>query len=109
LSRRPRSASSRPGTNPGDLTDSPNYHHLRPIAKTFGLSQTATQLRLAEVLGDERAVVTANHANVLVRGRGWGSVPVLRIAAGQARRPDVAKVTLRGGIDEGRVALRRRG
>lgn len=79
---------------------------LRPIAELFGLSQTATQLRLGEVLGDKRAVVTARHGHVLSRGSGWPSVPAVEIARGKASRPNVVKATLRGGIDEGRVALR---
>lgn len=83
-----------------------DLRHLEAIAKTFGLSQTSAQLRLAEVIGDERAVVTANNGNVLVRGKGWKALPVLSVARGELRRPDIAKSTLRGGIDEGRIALR---
>ncbi len=78
---------------------------LRAIANIFGLSQTAMQLRLAEVLGDERAVVTARNGNVLSRGLRWRTEPTLALARGRRRSPGVAKVTLHGGIDEGRVAL----
>lgn len=81
---------------------------LRPLAKTFGLSQTSVQLRLGEVLGDERAIVTARSAHVLSRGASWATVPVLELASGARRSARVAKATLRGGIDEGRVALRGR-
>ncbi len=82
---------------------------LRSIANTFALSQTGVVLRLAEVCGDERAVVTAS-GNVLVRTQGvfpWADVPVVSVARG-ARWRGLAKTSLRGGIDEGRVALRAR-
>lgn len=81
--------------------------HLRPIARTFGLSQTATQLRLGEVLGDKRAVVTKRSNVVLSRGSGWMQIPAIEIARGKAKSQDIARATLRGGIDEGRVALHR--
>lgn len=79
-----------------------------PIADAFGLSQTSTVLRLAEVRGDERAVVTRT-GNVLVRSQGafpWADVPVVDVARGEARWIGLSKAKLRGGIDEGRVALR---
>ncbi len=81
---------------------------LKAIAAVFGLSQTSMQLRLAEVIGDERAIVTANNGNVISRGTGWGTVPAVDVARGRRRSPGVAKATLHGGIDEGRVALRAR-
>jgi hypothetical protein len=71
------------------------------------LSQTATFLRLGEVLRDERAVVTRS-GNVLVRTQGafpWASVPVVDVARGK-RWPGLSRAHLRGGIDDGRVALR---
>lgn len=82
----------------------------RTMAKLFGLSQTAMVLRMAEVIGDERAVVTAS-GNVLMRTRGavdWSAIPTVKIARGEARSRALAKTRLRGGIDEGRVALRAR-
>lgn len=82
---------------------------LPQIARTFGMSQTATQLRLGEVLGDERAVVTKS-GHVLLRTQGtfpWADVPVLAVARG-GRWRGLAKAQLRGGIDEGRVAVRPR-
>ena len=82
---------------------------LRPISERFGLSQTAVVLRLAEVHGDERAVVTQT-GNVMLRTQGafpWATVPVIDIARG-TRWAGLAKADLRGGIDEGRVALRAR-
>lgn len=79
---------------------------LRPLAKAFGMSQTSMHLRLAEVLGDGRAIVTANNNNILSRGATWITIPVLKLASGETRRPDVQKATLHGGIDEGRIALR---
>lgn len=78
---------------------------LRLIARAFGLSQTSTVLRLAEVLSDERAVVTRSN-NVIVRGASWARVPVIAIARGKLRWKGLSKAPLRGGIDEGRVALR---
>lgn len=80
---------------------------LRPLARTFALSQTSAVLRLAEVRRDERAVVTKN-GNVLLRTQGtfpWADVPVVEVARG-GRWRGLAKARLRGGIDEGRIALR---
>ena len=79
------------------------------IAEEFQLSQTATVLRIAEVVGDERAVVTKS-GNVLVRSQGvfpWADVPIVQIARGSAWR-GLVKTRLSGGIDEGRVALKAR-
>lgn len=81
---------------------------LRVLATQFGLSQTSVVLRLAEVHGDERAVVTKT-GNVLIRTQGafaWETVPVVDVAAPGGRWAGLAKAELRGGIDEGRVALR---
>lgn len=81
--------------------------HIPRLAERFGISQTAVVLRLAEVRGDERAVVTRT-GNVLVRSRGafpWAEVPVVDIARGTRRWTGLSKARLRGGIDEGRVAL----
>ena len=80
---------------------------VKPIAAHFDLSQTATVLRLAEVVGDERAVVTKT-GHVLLRSQGtfpWAEVPVVDVARGTRWR-GLARAQLRGGIDEGRVALR---
>lgn len=80
---------------------------VKTIASRFQMSQTAIVLRLAEVQGDERAVVTRN-GNVLVRTQGafpWADVPLIDVARG-ARWRGLAKTQLRGGLDEGRVALR---
>jgi hypothetical protein len=77
------------------------------LAREFGLSETAMVLRLAEARNDERAVVTRN-GNVLLRSQGafpWADVPLVEVARGTRWR-GLAKTTLRGGIDEGRVALR---
>lgn len=84
-----------------------DLHRLKDMAEVFGLSQTSMQLRLAEVLGDERAIVTARN-NVIARGTGWVPERAVALARGRRRSPGVAKVMLRGGIDEGRVALRAR-
>lgn len=83
---------------------------LRALADRFGLSQTSMALRLAEVRGDERAVVTKT-GNVLLRTSGaldWTQIPIVDVARGAARWRGLARAELRGGIDEGRVALRGR-
>jgi hypothetical protein len=81
---------------------------LGPLARAFGLSQTGMFLRLGEVRGDERAVVTRS-GNVLIRSQGafpWATAPIADLAQAKARWPSVRKARLRGGIDEGRVTLR---
>lgn len=78
---------------------------VRTIAHAFGISQTAMVLRLAEVRRDERAVVTRS-GNVLARGMLWERVPVFDIARSARQWRGLARAKLRGGIDEGRVALR---
>ena len=72
--------------------------HIKQLALVFGISQTSTVLRLGEVNATERAVVTAT-GNVLARG---GRVRKLLEGGG----PGLVKVRLRGGIDEGRTAVR---
>lgn len=77
------------------------------LAREFGLSKTGMVLRMAEARNDERAVVTRT-GNVLLRSQGgfpWADVPLLQVARGTRWR-GLAKTSLRGGIDEGRVALR---
>lgn len=93
---------------PPDMIARAHAHYgerLRSIARTFGLSQTSAQLRLAEVIGDERAVVTKT-GYVLARGATWASVPVVDYARGATNWRGLAKAPLRGGIDEGRIAVR---
>jgi hypothetical protein len=83
------------------------HRSLQAMSNELMLSQTATFLRLGEVLRDERAVVTRS-GNVLVRTQGafpWASVPVVDVARGR-RWPGLSRAHLRGGIDDGRVALR---
>lgn len=83
---------------------------VRRLSRTFGLSQTSMVLRLAEVRLDERAVVTRD-GNVIIRTNGafpWTDVPIVDVALGERRWRGLAKANLRGGIDEGRVALRAR-
>lgn len=83
---------------------------VQRLAGHFQMSQTAIVLRLAEVTGDERAVVTKT-GNILLRTQGafpWADVPVIDVARGETRWRGLTKATLRGGIDEGRVALRAR-
>lgn len=78
------------------------------LASTFGLSQTSVVLRLAEVRGDERAVVTRT-GNVLLRTQGafpWAEVPIVEVARMGRGWRGLVPARLRGGIDEGRVAFR---
>lgn len=77
---------------------------LGTMARLFGLSQTATVLRLGEVVGDDRAVVTRS-GNVLARGQLFDAKVAIEIARGWARMSGVRRRHLRGGIDEGRIAL----
>jgi hypothetical protein len=76
------------------------------IAERLHISQTSTVLRLGEVRGDPRAVVTRS-GHVFVRNQ----TPTLTreraaaVARGKAVR-GLTKSRLRGGIDEGRIALR---
>ncbi len=81
---------------------------LAPLARAFGLSQTAMFLRLGEVCRDERAVVTRS-GNILIRTQGafpWATAPIAALAADATRWRGIRKAELRGGIDEGRVTLR---
>lgn len=83
---------------------------IRELASQFQMSQTAIVLRLAEITGDERAVVTKT-GNVLIRTQGafpWGDVPILEIARGATRWRGLRKANLSGALDVGRVALRAR-
>ncbi len=83
------------------------FKAIRPLAKVALLSQTAAQLRLGEVIGDERAVVTKS-GHVLVRTQGaypWTTVHVVDASGYELRQLGLAKTKLRGGIDTGRVAL----
>ena len=81
---------------------------LGPLARFFGLSQTSIVLRLGDVRGDARAVVTRT-GNVLVPTQctfPWASLPAVQVAKGHRLFKGIAKAKLGGGIDEGRVALR---
>jgi hypothetical protein len=75
------------------------------IASKLSISQTSTALRLGEVRGDERAVVTRTRF-VHVRNASPRLTPARALEATERRVPGVVKTRLRGGIDEGRVALR---
>lgn len=83
---------------------------IRPLAKAALISQTAAQLRLGEVIGDERAVVTKT-GNVIVRTRGafpWAAVKLVEASEFEFKALGLAKTKLRGGIDTGRIAVRAR-
>lgn len=86
----------------------PEARRLWLVASRFGLSTTSTVLRLAEVRNEDRAVVTRS-GNVMLRAHGgfvWDGVPILAVARGQVAVRGLVKARLRGGIDDGRVALR---
>ncbi len=82
---------------------------IAKLARAFVMSQTAMFLRLAEVLSDERAVLTVS-GNVLSRGTALRLVSLREaaryVARYPAKLPGVARARLRGGIDEGRIAFR---
>jgi hypothetical protein len=85
---------------------------IAPLAQTVRISQTAAHFRLGEVLQDARVVLTQRHGNVLVRSVGktvdWTQVPIAEVARGKTKWKGIVRAELRGGIDEGRVALRAR-
>jgi hypothetical protein len=88
-----------------------DFGALRPLADVVQISQTAAHLRLGEILGDERAVLTKKNRNRIVRGRGgygWAKAPLLSVLRGHRDVPGLAKTALEGGIDEGRVAFLKR-
>lgn len=83
------------------------------LAFAFGMSQTAVTMRLAEVLGDERAVVTTGRTRgvrrILVRNAqrvDWAHPRIIAAADAELELPGLAKTRLLGGIDDGRVAFR---
>jgi hypothetical protein len=80
---------------------------VAPLARMVEVSQTAAQLRIAEVIGDERAVVTRS-GNLIVRNAAavdWSDPRIPQTLRPGVRHPGLAKSLLHGGIDEGRVAL----
>jgi hypothetical protein len=83
---------------------------LEPVADRLMLSKTAVNLRLGEVLKDERVVVTRT-GHVLRSDEAAFQEPdkiVVRVARDDRARTGLSKAPLFGGIDEGRVALHRR-
>lgn len=82
---------------------------VEPLADAARVSETAATLRLGEVLGDERVVVTKS-GNVLRSGADAFAEPdllVVRRARRKAETPGIARAALRDiGIDEKRIALR---
>lgn len=81
---------------------------VRPLAIMGQVSETAAQLRLAEVIGDERAVLTRT-GNILVRNADsvdWKDPSILATRGINVEHHALVKARLRGGIDEGRVALK---
>ena len=79
-----------------------------PLAEAVSISQTASNIRLGEVIGDERAVVTRS-SRVLRSSADSFPEPdeqLVLFARAPKARPGVTKTTLRGGIDDARIALR---
>jgi hypothetical protein len=73
---------------------------VQPLARTVRISQTSSNIRISEVLRDERAVLTAKNGNVLHRADSrfpWNDL--------RTHWKGLSKARLRGGIDEGRTAL----
>ncbi len=89
--------------------------HLALIARAFGISHTSAHLRILEVLGEEGAVITNNHSNVMARNASavaWGpeiAALVLSDKASLGRtdaRPGLVKTSLRGKrFERGRYAV----
>lgn len=73
------------------------------IADGLRISQTSAVLRLGEVRGEDRGVVTPG-GRALLRGATLTRERALDAARGNA--PGLVTARLRGGIDEGRVAIR---
>jgi hypothetical protein len=83
---------------------------IDPLATSLYISRTAANLRLGEVLGDERVVVTKS-GNVLRSSEEAFAQPdalVVKLARSLRSAPGVVKARLTGGIDDQRVALRAR-
>lgn len=83
---------------------------IGPLAEAAMISQTSAQLRLGEVLEDDRVIVTRTN-RVLVRASGQlhrASGALVKLARDDAPIRGLAKAVLRGGIDDGRIALRMR-
>lgn len=79
---------------------------LRVASERMHMSQTSMALRLGEVRGDPRAVVTRT-GHVFTRNGGTALTRERAAEAARGKAPrGLAKARLRGGIDEGRVALR---
>lgn len=89
---------------------------VRHIAHTAMVSRTAGTLRLLEVTGAEGAVITANNDNVIVRNQNlvdWADPRIVEAARCRrfrgieigSTRIAAERETLRGGIDNGRVAI----
>lgn len=79
----------------------------RLIAKIFHVSQATIVLRIAELHGLERVVVVRSGA-AHIRTTGafpWERTPLAAVAKGSVRYPGIVRKRLRGGLDEGRVAL----
>lgn len=84
---------------------------IDPLADFGQMSQTAAHLRLGEILGDERAVLTKKNRNRMIRSQGhfrWGKAPLIGFLKGERDIPGLVKVQLHGGIDAGRVAFLKR-
>ena len=73
------------------------------IADGLRISQTSAVLRLGEVRGEDRGVVTPG-GRALLRGATLTRERALAAARGDVR--GLARTRLRGGLDEGRVAIR---
>lgn len=112
------------------ITAAEEERRLSAIATHFAISKTSAVIRVAEVTGEPRVVVTRRD-NVLVQVDGrlravdasasadrtwrdlvsdgeeqWIQIPVVRLAKSPGSWRGLAKARLRGGIDAGRVALR---
>jgi hypothetical protein len=76
------------------------------LAAHFGVTSSCIFLRIGEVFGDERALITRS-GDVIVRTRGavdWAEIPLADVAAGRPWKG--LRCTRLTGRDEGRIAVR---
>jgi hypothetical protein len=79
---------------------------LGALSRTFDSTKSLVWLRLGEVLGDERALVSGESVRVRSQGAFPWYEPAIRLWARGRTPPGVRRAILRTGYDAGRVTLR---